>query len=84
MESHNTGFPPFPHSLEIPSGLPHSHALDDGIRNLEATVKTNCKRQFEPWHREGLVTDVPGPKCNGCSGTLTLSRLGFLDFARSA
>jgi hypothetical protein len=22
------GFPPFPHSLEIPSGLPHSHGLD--------------------------------------------------------
>jgi len=22
------GFPPFPHALEIPSGLPHSHSLD--------------------------------------------------------
>ena len=29
MESHKAGFPPFPHSLEIPSGLPHSHGLDD-------------------------------------------------------
>jgi len=23
MESHKAGFPPFPHSVEIPSGLPH-------------------------------------------------------------
>jgi hypothetical protein len=31
------GFPPFPHSLEIPSGLPHSHGLDDerGIQKQE-------------------------------------------------
>jgi hypothetical protein len=29
MESHDAGFPPFPHSLEIPSGFPHSHGLDD-------------------------------------------------------
>jgi hypothetical protein len=28
MESQEAGFPPFPHSLEIPSGLPHSHGLD--------------------------------------------------------
>jgi hypothetical protein len=32
MESHKAGFPPFPHSLEIPSGLPHSHGLDEGSR----------------------------------------------------
>jgi hypothetical protein len=31
MESHEAGFPPFPHSLEIPSGFPHSHGLDDWI-----------------------------------------------------
>ena len=31
MESHETGFPPFPHSLEIPLGFPHSHGLDDRI-----------------------------------------------------
>ena len=28
MESHRTGFPSFPHSLEIPSGLPHYLSLD--------------------------------------------------------
>jgi hypothetical protein len=28
MESQEAGFPPFPRSLEIPSGLPHSHDLD--------------------------------------------------------
>ena len=27
VESQESGFPPFPHSLEIPSGLPHSHGL---------------------------------------------------------
>jgi hypothetical protein len=31
MESHRTGFPPFPLLLEIPSGFPHSHRFDDGI-----------------------------------------------------
>src|ERR1700689_4717511 len=31
MESHEAGFPLFPHPLEIPSGLPHSHGLDDWI-----------------------------------------------------
>jgi hypothetical protein len=40
MESQEAGFPPFPHSLEIPSGFPHSHVLDDEIRYLEASVKT--------------------------------------------
>jgi hypothetical protein len=29
VESHEAGFPPFPLSLEIPSGFPHSHGLDD-------------------------------------------------------
>jgi len=29
MESQKAGFPPFPHPLEIPSGLPHSHSFDD-------------------------------------------------------
>ncbi len=31
MESHEAGFPPFPHSLEIPSGFPHSHGFDGEI-----------------------------------------------------
>ena len=39
MESHEADFPPFPHSLEIPSGLPHSHGLDGEIRYLQATAE---------------------------------------------
>ena len=35
MESHRAGFPSFPHSLEIPAGLPHSHGRDGGIWNWE-------------------------------------------------
>jgi len=31
MESHKAGFPPFPHSLEIPSGFPHYHGLDGNL-----------------------------------------------------
>lgn len=31
MESHKTGFPPFPLPLEIPPGFPHSQRFDDGI-----------------------------------------------------
>jgi hypothetical protein len=40
MESREAGFPPFPHFLEIPSGIPYSHGLDDKIRYLEAPAKT--------------------------------------------
>src|SRR5437763_1825300 len=32
MESHKAGFPPFPHSLEIPSGFPRQAQLDRRIR----------------------------------------------------
>jgi len=70
MESHKAGFPPFPHSLEIPSGFPHYHGLDGGL-GLGATAKTSHNRNSSPQLRKGLVTDVPGPKCNGCSGTLS-------------
>jgi hypothetical protein len=31
LGSHKAGFPPFPHSLEIPSGFPHYHGLDGGL-----------------------------------------------------
>jgi hypothetical protein len=31
MESHKTGFPPFPLLVEIPSGFPHFHRFDDRI-----------------------------------------------------
>jgi hypothetical protein len=57
MESHEAGFPPFPHSLEIPSGFPHSHGL--------------CDWTYVFSHRKGLVTDVSGPHRNACPGTLT-------------
>jgi hypothetical protein len=65
MESHNAGFPPFPHSLEIPSGFPHSHGLDDGIYVF------SCHLNSRHRHRKGLVTDVSGPQRNACPGTLT-------------
>jgi hypothetical protein len=42
-ESHETSFPPFPHSLEIPSGLPHSHGLGGERGIKEARAKTNPK-----------------------------------------
>jgi hypothetical protein len=65
MESHKAGFPPFPHSLEIHSGFPHSHGLDDWICVFSCLLNSNHR------HRKGLVTDVLGPQRNGCSGTLT-------------
>src|SRR5271168_4370633 len=66
MESHEAGFPPFPHSLEIPSGFPHSHGLDDWIYVFSCPLSSNHR------HRKGLVTDVSGPRRNACPGTLTL------------
>jgi len=64
MESHEAGFPPFPHSLEIPSGFPHSHGLDDWIYVFSCPLNSNHR------HRKGLVTDVSGPQRNACPGTL--------------
>src|ERR1700691_129057 len=64
MESHEAGFPPFPHSLEIPSGLPHSHGLDGWIYVLSYPLNSNHR------HRKWLVTDVSGPQRNACPGTL--------------
>src|SRR5271170_5039531 len=66
MESHEAGFPPFPHSLEIPSGFPHSHGLDDW-RYMSSRAPSNRMRCC----RKGLVTDVSGPQRNACPGTLT-------------
>jgi transposase-like protein len=68
MESHEAGFPP---SLEIPSGFPHSHGLDDWIYVFSCPLNSNHR------HRKGLVTDVSGPPRNACPGTLT-QRLQFL------
>ncbi len=39
MESHEAGFPPFPHSLEIPSGFPHCHGLADWVRGSGTAEK---------------------------------------------
>jgi len=77
MESHEAGFPPFPHSLEIPSGFPHSHDLDDWryMSSRAPQLKRCC--------REGLVTDVSGPQRNACPGTLTSARLVFLIACRT-
>src|SRR5258707_10714008 len=73
MESQEAGFPPFPHSLEIPSGLPHSHGLD-------CWHISKCKSMRDPNPRpldlKGVVTEVLGPKCNERSSTLTPLR-GF-------
>ena len=70
MESQEAGFPPFPHSLEIPLGFPHSHGLDCGHVSKVNNKRKARKPDLRPFHRKGLVTDVPGPMCNGCSGTL--------------
>jgi hypothetical protein len=52
MESQEAGFPPFPHSLEIPSGFPHSHGLDDYI------VVFSYPLNPRSWPPQGA--------CNGC------------------
>src|SRR5580704_412350 len=64
MESHDAGFPLFPHSLEIPSGFPHSSGLYDWIYVFSSPLNSNHR------HRKGLVTDVSGPQRNACPGTL--------------
>jgi len=47
VESHKAGFPPFPHSLEILSGLPHFHGLYDEKRYSKARAKTNLQALAE-------------------------------------
>jgi hypothetical protein len=54
VESHKAGFPPFPHSLEIPSGFPHFHGLDGGLV-FRSNGKDQPQAQFKP--RKGLVTE---------------------------
>jgi hypothetical protein len=67
MESHEAGFPPFPHSLEIPSGFPHYHGLDDESGSL----KQGQNSKMKPKPLRGAVTHVFGLFCNACPGTLT-------------
>jgi hypothetical protein len=69
MESHRTGFPPFPPLLEIPSGFPHSHRFDWGIHIQNYRKRQRIYRSNPP--RKGLVTDVSGPQGNACPGTLS-------------
>jgi hypothetical protein len=70
-ESHEAGLPPFPHSVEIPSGFPHSHGLDYW------TYVFSCPLNSNYLHRKGIVTDVSGPQRNAFPGTLTVARFGF-------
>jgi len=71
MESQSAGFPPFPHSLEIPSGFPHFHGLGyDEISIEKQRQSPAVNHKLSPQLRKGLVTDVPGPICNACPGTL--------------
>jgi hypothetical protein len=51
MESHKAGFPPFPHSLEIPLGFPHYHRFDDGYMFLE----TRTRKQPFPSSNSALL-----------------------------
>ena len=60
------GFPPFPHSLEIPSGFPtFPRPRPTAYISFSAPVNSNHR------HRKGLLTDVSGPQRNACPGTLT-------------
>ena len=77
MESQEAGFPPFPHSLEIPLGFPHSHGLDCGHVSKVNNKRKARKPDLRPFHRKGPVTDVSGPKCNGCCGTLIPQQVWF-------
>jgi hypothetical protein len=71
MESQEAGFPPFPHSLEIPSGLPHSHGPDCWHVSRSKSMRNRIQDLLV---LKGVVMEVLGPKCNGCSGTLTYER----------
>ena len=56
MESHRTGFPPFPLLLEIPSGFPHSHRFDDGV-----DIQNSRKKAVDR-----LKSSSSQGACNGC------------------
>jgi len=72
MESQSAGFPPFPHSLEIPSGFPHSHGHGYDEISIEKQRQSPAANQkLSHQLRKGLVTDVPGPICKACPGTLS-------------
>jgi hypothetical protein len=64
MESHEAGFPPFPHSLE---SLRDSHIPTASTTGYMSSNALKPKHRF----RKGLVTDVSGPQRNACPDTLT-------------
>jgi len=68
VESKEAGFPPFPHSLEIPSGLPHSHGLDYWHISKVQSMRDRIPRLLD---LKGVVMEVLGTKCNERSSTLT-------------
>ena len=81
MESHEAGFPPFPHPLEIPAGIPTFPRLRDDYHVSEDRQSPPKTRNQSHSHRKGLVNHVPGLKRKGCPGTLTpLSGVWRLSF----
>src|SRR5260370_33914761 len=70
MESHKAGFPPLQtlwKSLRY-YHIPTASTARFGIEKQRQRPTLNPNLSLYP--RKGVVTDVPGPKCNGCSGTL--------------
>jgi hypothetical protein len=74
MESPKAGFPPFPHSLEIPAGLPHYHGYGDDYHLSEDRQSPPKTRHQSHSHRKGLVNHLPGLKRKG-SPVLSLAAL---------
>jgi hypothetical protein len=71
MESHKAGLSTLPTLFGNPFGIPTFLRPLRPVRYLETIVKTSPRPNLNPYQRKGLVTDAPGPRCNGCSGTLT-------------
>jgi len=87
MESHEAGFPPFPHPLEIPAGFPHSHGYGDGCYIFQDRKTPPGNRNQSHFRRKGVVNHVPGLKRKGCPGTLkphSKPRTSFIAEAQTA
>jgi hypothetical protein len=52
MESHRTGFPPLPLLLEIPSGFPHYHRVDDGENSMRKSFALDLRESSLSLPRE--------------------------------
>jgi hypothetical protein len=57
MESQEAVFPPFPHSLEIRSRLPHSHSLDSWHISRCKSMRNRIQR---PLDLKGVVIKILG------------------------